>query len=134
MGLIVYGFLSAIGIVTTLAKISPTFLKRVLGYDWVVDILLGFAIIFGFGMTGTISGMMIGVVSDLAVSLVLWVTRKTWKYQIYEKGSDGKRQWVEYNGEWTIAYLVSKLKSSNGGFKSIVAQVKTAWNAEEAVA
>lgn len=134
MGLIVYGFLSAIGIVTTLAKISPTFLKRVLGYDWVVDILLGFAIIFGFGMTGTISGMMIGVVSDLAVSLVLWVTRKTWKYQLYEKGADGKRHWVEYDGEWTIAYLVSKIKSSNGGLKSIVGQIKTAWNAEEAVA
>ena len=129
MMIITFGFLSAIGFVTTMAKISPDFLKKVLGYDWVVDIVLGFAIIFGFGMSGTISGMMIGVIADLAVSLVLWVARKTWKYQLYQKDPEtGKRSWVEYDGDWTIQSTVKTIKSGKGYFSGLVNKWRDAWN------
>ena len=126
--IITFGFLSAIGFVTTMAKISPDFLKKVLGYDWVVDIVLGFAIIFGFGMSGTMSGMMIGVIADLAVSLVLWVARKTWKYQLYEKNEEtGKHQWNTYDGDWTIQSTVRAIKSGKGYFAKLTNEWKTAW-------
>lgn len=129
MMIVTFGFLSAIGFVTTMAKISPDFLQKVLGYDWIVDIALGAAIIFGFGMSGTMSGMMIGVIADLAVSLVLWVARKTWKYQLYEQDTEtGKRHWVTYDGDWTIQSTVKAIKSGKGYFAKLVGEWKDAWN------
>jgi hypothetical protein len=101
------GFLTAVGFVAIAAKVSPTFLKRVLGYDWIVDLVATVGILAFLGGSGTISGMMIGVTTGLAISAVLFFAKKFWKYSKLEKGTDGKRHWVEYDGTWTLPFLIT---------------------------
>ena len=124
------GFLTAIGFVAIAAKINPGFLKKVLGYDWVVDLVCTVGIICMFGTTGTISGMMIGITTGLAISAVLYVTRKFWGYEKLEK-VDGKLKWVEHNGEWTIESVVKSIHSMITAVPAKINQIRDAWNEEE---
>lgn len=123
------GILTAVGFVAIAAKFSPTILQRALGYDWVVDLLMTLGLMWLFGSTGTISGMMIGVITGLCISAVLYFVKNVYKYQKYEK-KDGTFQWVTYPGKWTPAYLAKNLRNIFDGLDDVIYQVKKGWNDE----
>lgn len=123
------GFLTAVGFVAIAAKISPKFLKIVLGYDWVVDLMCTIGIMFLFAGTGTISGMMIGVTTGLAISMVLFFARKLWAYSVYEK-IDGKYVLVDYAGEWTLTSFISSTRGLFDDIPNMISNVKSAWQKE----
>lgn len=120
------GFLTAVGFVAIAAKVSPTFIKRVLGYDWIVDLVVTVGIMVFMGGTGTISGMMIGVTTGLAISAVLFFAKKFWKYEKLERNESGKMEWVEHKGKWTIPYLVKNARSTMAS-STLLGDVKQAW-------
>lgn len=91
---VAFEFLSVIG------KFSPTWLKRVLGYEWIFDILMSFGLMIWFASTGSIMGIIISAVSGFLFSLILYAAKHIIGYQKLEK-VDGKRVWVEYEGNWS---------------------------------
>ena len=55
-------------------------------------------------MTGTISGLVIGSLSAIAMTLALVIMKKIIGYRKYVKNpATGKREWVEYPGTTTSA-------------------------------
>ena len=123
------GILTAVSIVAIAAKFSPNFLKRMLGYDWLVDSIMSVGIAVIFGLTGTISGMMTGIYTGLAISAVLYVTKKLWKYQKLEKNTEGNRVWVEYEGEWNARYFGSQIrKLREGKIDRVVSEFRAGFN------
>ena len=114
------GILTAVGVVVVAAKFSRRFLKRLLGFEALVDgvVTVGLAMIFA--TTGTYSGIMTGVVTGLCISGVLWVTGKIIGKEVLTK--DG---WKEVDPEWTVASL-SKFWHS-GKLQSFVASRKQEW-------
>ena len=126
------GLLTAVGFVAIAAKCSPKTLKKVLGYDWMVDLLCTVGILALMSGTGTISGMMIGVTTGLAISAVLFLARKIWGYSKYETTSSG-RQWVDHAGQWTMSYLIGKAHRGFNGIPAKIAEAKTAWNQSNVV-
>lgn len=127
--MILGGFLTAVGFVVIAAKISPSFLKKALGYDWILDLSFTLGIMFLFGSTGTVSGMMIAVITGLFISLTLFVTKKFWAYSKLEK-VDGKYKWVDYPGEWTIAYMVAQLSKFIDSLPAKVSEASNAWGSD----
>ena len=123
------GMLTAVSIIAIAAKFSPKWLRRCLGYDWIVDLFLSIGIVALFAGSGTISGLMTATVAGLMISGILFLLRKFWKYELYEKNEDtGKREWVLHEGKWDLPFIVSKVKS----FKKVVAQkaevLRHEWN------
>lgn len=91
---VAFEFLSVIG------KFSPKWLKRVLGYEWIFDIIMSFGLMIWFASTGSIMGIIISAVSGFLFSLILYAAKQIIGYQKLEK-VDGKRVWVEYEGSWS---------------------------------
>jgi hypothetical protein len=98
---IVASFFTAFEFLTILGKFSPTLLKRVLGYEWAVDIIMSFGMMLFFGLTGSITGIIISAITGFIFSAALYASKHTLGYQKYEKGADGTRSWVEYPATWT---------------------------------
>jgi hypothetical protein len=119
------GILTAVGLVAITAKFSRNFLERVLGYDWAVDLLvtLGLPILF----IGTYSGVMTAVVTGLAVSFILWITKNLMGYQTYSRANG----WERHQASWTPIYLGEKM---HGWFKmsltSAVDDFKRGWKSK----
>ena len=122
-----YGVLTAVGFIAIAAKLSPKFLKLMLGYDWLVDLAVTLGIITVLSATGTISGMMIGVITGLAISLVLYVARKFMGYTKYVK-VDGVWALHSFQGEWTLSYMINKIKNGTASIPQLVSQVKEEWD------
>lgn len=94
-----------------LYSLSPNLLKTVLGYRVWSDILLsGSLTIMGLA-TGTISGLVIGSLSAIAMTLALVFMKKLIGYRKYEKNSiTGKREWVTYPGTMNATSVGSYLR------------------------
>lgn len=87
-----------------LYSLSPKLLKGVLGYRVWADILLSGSLTVMGIMTGTISGLVIGSLSAIAMTLALVIMKKIIGYRKYVKNpATGKREWVEYPGTTTSA-------------------------------
>lgn len=87
-----------------LYSLSPKLLKGVLGYRVWADILLSGSLTIMGIMTGTISGLVIGSLSAIAMTLALVIMKKIIGYRKYVKNpATGKREWVEYPGTTTSA-------------------------------
>ena len=97
-------FITAVGFISMIAKASPTWLKRILGYELYVDIALDLFIGVYAGMSGTISGMVIGGLTGIIIGLTLFVTRHFIGYQRYEivDAETNKREWIAYPPSWSI--------------------------------
>lgn len=125
------GLLTAVGLVAIAAKFSPTFLKKILGYDWIIDLVvtLGIPIFMG----GSHIGIMTGVITGLCVSLILYVAKNIMGYQKLEKGSGFMGlSWVSKDGKWTPAYIGSSLHNvSRSSIKGAVSDFKQGWNSAE---
>jgi hypothetical protein len=99
--MLISGVLTAIGFVVIAAKFSKTFLKKILGYDWLVDIIATFGM-FAF-FSGTITGAMTAIYTGLSISLILCITKNTYGYSKLAK-IDGNYKWIDFEGEWTLGY------------------------------
>ena len=87
-----------------LYSLSPKLLKGVLGYRVWADILLSGSLTVMGILTGTISGLVIGSLSAIAMTLALVIMKKIIGYRKYVKNpATGKREWVEYPGTTTSA-------------------------------
>ena len=85
-----------------LYSLSPKLLRVVLGYRVWADILLSGSLTIMGLMTGTISGLVIGSLSAIAMTLALVFMKKLVGYRKYVKNSTtGKREWIEYEGTMT---------------------------------
>ena len=94
-----------------LYSLSPKLLKAVLGYRVWADILLSGSLTVMGLMTGTISGLVIGSLSAIAMTLALVFMKKLIGYRKYEKNSTtGKREWVTYPGTMNATSVGSYLR------------------------
>ena len=94
-----------------LYSLSPKLLKTVLGYRVWADILLSGSLTIMGLMTGTISGLVIGSLSAIAMTLALVFMKKLIGYRKYDKDlTTGKRVWVDYEGTMTTNSIGSYLR------------------------
>jgi MFS superfamily sulfate permease-like transporter len=85
-------------------KFGKKFMKRLIGMDWLVDIMVTVFFMWIFAVTGTISGLITGIMAGLIFSVVLLMLRFLFPHQrLTRKG------WVDRDG-----ILVEKLKESAG--------------------
>lgn len=113
ISMIVFGSLvTSLAIISVMAKASPIFLKRVLGYEAYVDLVFSLLIGFACGISGTMSGFVIGAATGLIFGCTLFVLSKMYGYQKFE---DGK--WIDYPAKWTLKAL--KDKASTEGKSAI---------------
>ena len=108
--------LTIVAFLLVLLKLSPKIRKRLLGYDLLCDAAVTIGLIFLFGGTGTISGMMISIVAGLLVSVALYIAKNTGKYQRLERKAHPKGMgkwrralhykwhWQEYDGKWRKSF------------------------------
>lgn len=103
LGMIVFGSLiSAVAVLSVMAKMSPRFLKIALGYEAWIDLAMSVLITVYVGMSGTISGMVIGACTGLLFGMCMFVAARTIGYTKIEM-VDGKRTEVQYPPKWTVA-------------------------------
>lgn len=96
---IVIGSLATAGsFIFILYSFSPKLLRLVLGYRVWLDIAMSVLLTIMAAATGTISGLVIGSLSAIVITISLVVMKKVYGYAKYEKEeSTGKRVYVEYN-------------------------------------
>lgn len=56
-------------------KLNPRIIKKMVRAGFTTDLMVHIGFVVLFGITGTISGMMTGLVAALFVSILLWVAR-----------------------------------------------------------
>ena len=126
--MIFMGILTAVGLVAITAKFSKSFLQKVLGYDWIVDIgvTLGLPLLF----MGTYSGLASSVVTGLCISLILWISKNIIGYQKYGT-IDGVRKWHHFEGSWTVKSITRKFRDVvKSDTTSIINDIKEGWNGD----
>ncbi len=119
------GILTAVGLVAITAKFSRSFLEKILGYDWAIDLMvtLGLPILF----YGTYSGMMTAVITGLSISFILWIAKNLIGYQKYEV-VEGKRVWNRHHGKWTPMFLGEQIHNwFKVSFTSAVNDFQSGW-------
>lgn len=94
-----------------LYSLSPKLLRAVLGYRVWADILLSGSLTIMGLMTGTISGLVIGSLSAIAMTLALVFMKKLVGYRKYVKNpTTGKREWVEFEGTMSSASIGTSVR------------------------
>lgn len=93
----VVGLLGAFEIVNLL-RINKTLFKTILGYSWIPEIILSIGLPALMALTGTISGVVIAAVSGFFITLTLEASKVIVGTRKLKK-IDGKRQWVETEGQ-----------------------------------
>lgn len=98
------GLLSAVSILVIFAKLNPSLLKKMLGYEVHMDVL-SHVFFVGLGaLSATFSGLVTGLISALMVSAVLRLAKNFFGYSKRENG-----QWTEHGPVWTVKSITSKL-------------------------
>ena len=101
LNLIIAGMLSAIGIMLIFAKFKRAWLYRMLGYDYIVDVLFTFG--FMVFMADTYSGAMVAIINGICISLVLWVTKNIIGYEkLVRYIAIDELEWKYFPGTWTM--------------------------------
>lgn len=88
------GLILFIGILVVMGKTPKSLLKKILGYDYIVDIIVSVGV--GVAMYGTYSGMMAAAVAGIAISAAMFLAKRIVGFQRYERGEG----WVEYVPRW----------------------------------
>jgi hypothetical protein len=84
-------------------KFGKGFIRKLIGHQVIVDVVVTMLFMWMFAITGTISGMMTGIAAGLIVSIVLFVAGKLFTHSRLERiGS--KLVWVDHEGEWVKAF------------------------------
>lgn len=91
--------ITILAIVFFLMKFSPNIMKRIIGMDKLSDIGFTLLLLFMFGATATISGMMTGLLTGLIISVVLIIAKGLLPHQKLEK-KHGQWRWTNEPGRW----------------------------------
>ena len=91
-----FEFLSVIG------KMSKSLLKKVLGYEYLIDIIMSFGLMLYFGLVGSVTGMIVSAVSGFIFSIALYSAKHIVGYSKLHRvqGTWFKFQWVDYPADW----------------------------------
>lgn len=121
ISLIVFGSLvTSLAIISILAKASPRLLRIVLGYEVWIDLAFSLLIGIACGVSGTMSGFVIGAATGLIFGVSLFILARVYGYTKYENGV-----WVDYPAKWNIGSakdLANKAGTKvSGVFKSSTA-------------
>jgi len=130
------GILTSLGLVAIAAKFSKGFLQKLLGYEWIVDLIvtLGLPILF----MGTYSGMISAVVTGLSISLILWISgniigRQKYQLETDEEGNSS-RKWVYIEGAWTIKSIASKMSQAiKSDISGYISDFKEGWRNDKQI-
>jgi hypothetical protein len=94
--------LTIIALTALFWKFGETFRQAILGYDIVTDVVVTGLFVWLFASTGTISGMMIAIMSGLIVSIMLLIGKKlgTSRTLVLKrvKGLSFEHHWVVHHG------------------------------------
>lgn len=122
LSLIIFGaVVSSVAILAVMAKISPVFLKRVLGYEVYIDIAFSVLMGLGAGVGGTISGAIIAIATSAMFGAALFVMARMIGFQRYLKQADGTYKWVEFPATWTV-------KAAKSAGSSVFSKASDYWN------
>lgn len=119
--IIVASIFTAFEFLSIIGKMSPTLLKKVLGYEYVVDIIMSFGLMIYFGLTGSVTGIIVSAVSGFIFSVALYAAKHIVGYMKLERvpGTWFKFRWVEYPASWNsekAGGFMSRLFGSIGRF------------------
>ena len=67
------------------SKMPRGFIRKILGYDWIVDLVLTFGIPVLFA--GSYSGLVVGIMSGVMLSLALWIAKQLYGYEVYDRST-----------------------------------------------
>lgn len=112
-----FEFLSVIG------KMSQPLLKKVLGYEYLIDIIMSFGLMLYFGITGSVTGIIVSAVSGFIFSAALYSAKHILGYSKLHRipGTWFKFEWVDYPPNWNskkAGGFFSRLFKSTGEFIS----------------
>lgn len=82
-----------------LVKFGPNTIKKIVGMDKLADIAGTILLLFVFGATATISGMMTGLLAGLMLSIILIIAKGLMPHEKLER-KRGKWQWTKHKGQW----------------------------------
>lgn len=119
--IIVASMFTAFEFLSVIGKMSTALLKKVLGYEYVVDIIMSFGMMLYFGLTGSITGIIVSAVSGFIFSVALYAAKHIIGYMKLERvpGTWFKFRWVEYPATWNsqkAGGFISRMISSIGRF------------------
>lgn len=98
--------ITSLAILSILAKTNVELLYKVLGYEAYVDLCFSLLIGFACGISGTMSGFVIGAATGLIFGCSLFIMKKLIGYKKYEN-----KKWVYHPAQWPIGDMFKKLYS-----------------------
>ncbi len=119
----VFGSLcTALVMFSIVGRVSKTWLKRMLGYEWAVDIALTLGMVLWFTGAGGITAILTSAVTGAIFSIVLYSGKQIIGYQKYEK-VNGTRQWVAYPPNWTLRAVGGFIRNSGDAIISATKEI-----------
>ncbi len=115
--IVIASLFTAFEFLSILGKMSPNLLKKILGYEYFIDILMSFGLMLYFGLTGSVTGIIVSAVSGFIFSIALYSAKNIIGYQKLQrvKGTWFKFKWISYEGNWnaqkTGGFFAKTLKS-----------------------
>lgn len=91
---LIFSVASALAMLLLLLKLN---LRRVLGYDVAVDIVVSMFLIYTF--KGTVTGMAAAMLAGCTISLVLYITKQVVGYERLQ-WHNRRFHWASYRGAW----------------------------------
>lgn len=126
-----FEFLSIIG------KASDKWLKRVLGYEYVIDIIMSFGMMFYFSMIGSITGIIVSAITGFIFSAFLYSAKHIVGYSKLHHVKGLSFEWVTYEGNWSMegagGLLGRVVRRIINGSKSFVSGVTNEKHVAESV-
>lgn len=109
---------TAFSFLVILGKMSTSLLKKVLGYEYLLDLVMSFGMMIYFGLTGSIIGMIVAAITGFIFSVALYSAKHIVGYQKLERVNRSwfKWHWVEYDADWNA-------KSAGGFFSRFVKSI-----------
>lgn len=134
--IVVSAFFTAFELLSVLGKFSPKWLRRTLGYEWAIDLLMSFGLMFWFATTGSITGIIISAISGFIFSVILYAAKHMIGYAKLERVPGEGFKWVEYPASWSwngAGSLIGRVIRGIGkAFKGLAAGFVEAKNAPQA--
>jgi MFS superfamily sulfate permease-like transporter len=97
--MILMGVLTFIAFILLILKLSPKTLKRMIGANFAMDLLLTAGLVVLFAATGTFAGMMTGIIAGLLISVALLVAKHMFPHERPVR-EGWKMKWVETRPRW----------------------------------
>ena len=93
--------LTVLGLLFLYWKLPKDWRERIKGMDHISDVVLSVGVVFLIGtMTATFSGMMVGVIAGVMLSVTLYLAKRTTTHQTLEKDENGKFKWKRVTPKW----------------------------------